>query len=199
MDTVRSIDVTSYFDSDDDDVRQRIQDAVEEPDSGLFFDENGDICTTYEAITTEPGILPDEVITTTSVTYKGGDIDLLQNDSGKTLDENNPVIELLPANPLGDRLIGKITPKTAVSEGYYEYTFVTPVTGDAGESAFNLSFKDGRTMTLTYTTDVTGLRRGLVRVETITPTYRYLLGEKVATITTGVDTGSLANGYTGSM
>ena len=115
------------------------------------------------------------------LTYDGVNKSLTLNEQGVLLDPSNPFVELLAHDASGDR----ITAELIAPIGTEEKTIFTIATRRTDQGIIVFDFPDGRKMNVSILQDQNGSSRGLVSVTCLTPTYRYLLGEFVETVTTG--------------
>lgn len=115
--------------------------------------------------------------------YQGETTPIDRTESGVILDPTNSFLYVIPQGAAGDRITAELISPIGVPER----TIFTIVTKQTDKNAIVLEFSDGRKMNVSTVKAVDGATRGHVEVSCFTPTYRYLLGEHVETVTTGKD------------
>ncbi|MCL1808834.1 MAG: prealbumin-like fold domain-containing protein [Clostridiales bacterium] len=114
--------------------------------------------------------------------YEGATRSLTKNEQGDVLSPLTPKLDLLTPDASGDRISAElITPPLAPVES----TVFRAATKRMDTGAIVFIFPDGRKMEISAITDQDGKTRGHASITCFTPTYRYLLGEFVESITTG--------------
>ncbi|MCL1982006.1 MAG: prealbumin-like fold domain-containing protein, partial [Clostridiales bacterium] len=114
--------------------------------------------------------------------YEGAPRSLTKNEQGDVLSPLTPKLDLLTPDASGDRISAElITPPLAAVES----TVFRAATKRKNSGAIVFIFPDGRKMEIGTITDQDGKTRGHAAITCFTPTYRYLLGEFVESVTTG--------------
>ena len=123
----------------------------------------------------------------------GGLLQVLDEDFiGQKLDPAHPKLNVLGTDASQTQIFSELQFDNVLL-GTIEKTIITIAKKDDGKT-FEFEMPDGREMTCDLVFDsASGTTRGKVSVECLTPTYRYLIGDLVDSITTGVDTEGLAD------
>lgn len=123
----------------------------------------------------------------------GGLLQVLDEDFiGQKLDPAHPKLNVLGTDASQTQIFSELQFDNILL-GTIEKTIITIAKKDDGKT-FEFEMPDGREMACDLIFDAgTGTTRGRVSVQCLTPTYRYLIGDLVDTITTGVDTEGLSD------